>query len=338
MPAWVEKLNQYGYERQPVLFVISYDKSEALLFSPEEAEKSGVQYSLPLFPRHMARVYDKEIRFEKRPVSYKHYSKAFEEVRREFERGNTFLLNLTFPSQISTNMSLNDIFNHSDAPYRLLIPGRFTLFSPESFVRIENNEIASFPMKGTAKAGEKDAKKHLIEDSKELAEHTAVVDLIRNDLSMVAKNVTVPRFRYLESFQELLQVSSEIRGTLAANWRCRLGEIFECILPAGSISGAPKKKTMDIIRTVEGYDRGFFSGVFGYFDGDRVDSGVMIRFTEQTPDGLVFKSGGGLMVYSDPQKEYNELVQKVYLPMKQLRHSIDPIKTGAAKNVRIMEN
>ncbi len=320
MSTWVDKLNYYGQKRRPVLFIIAYDKSKALIFSPDEAKNADVLYNLPFFPRHKSSSFSGDICFHATPVPFERYLKAFKKVKHEFIRGNTFLLNLTFPTKIHSNMSLKEIFYHTDAPYRLYVPGLFTLFSPESFIRIENNKIASFPMKGTADAGETDAKRRLLDDSKELAEHTAIVDLIRNDLSMVSKNVTVPRFRYVEKFhamnKELLQTSSEVRGLLEPHWNERLGEIFDRLLPAGSISGAPKKKTLDIIRHVEGYERGFFSGVFGFFDGKRVDSGVMIRFVERSGEDLLFKSGGGLMIYSDPEKEYKELIQKVYLPIK----------------------
>jgi len=85
-------------------------------------------------------------------------------------------------------------------------------------------------------------------------------------------------------------------------------------LPAGSISGAPKKSTLEIIKNVEGYERGFFSGVFGYYDGEKLDSGVMIRFIEQKDGELLYKSGGGITLDSNSTSEYNELLDKIYLP------------------------
>ena len=87
------------------------------------------------------------------------------------------------------------------------------------------------------------------------------------------------------------------------------------MLPAGSISGAPKKKTLEIIEEAEGYDRGFFTGVFGYFDGRNLDSAVMIRFIERQGDQLVFKSGGGVTSFSECKQEYVELIDKVYVPI-----------------------
>lgn len=172
-------------------------------------------------------------------------------------------------------------------------------------------------MKGTIDANIKDAKSIILNDIKEMAEHTMIVDLLRNDLSMVSKNVKVNRFRYIDKIKagnkELFQVSSEIEGELSENWQNRLGDIIISLLPAGSISGTPKKKTLEIIKDIEIYDRGYFSGIFGYFDGERVDSGVMIRFIEKDKNGFIYKSGGGITIDSDVKKEYQEMIDKVYL-------------------------
>jgi len=131
--------------------------------------------------------------------------------------------------------------------------------------------------------------------------------------------VKVERFRYVEEITalntKLLQVSSEISGELDINWQENLGNILDAILPAGSVTGAPKKKTIEIIKDQEKYERGYYTGVFGYFNGDSLDSGVMIRFIENINGELFYKSGGGLTIYSDLQKEYDELIEKIYIPV-----------------------
>lgn len=136
---------------------------------------------------------------------------------------------------------------------------------------------------------------------------------------MVAGNVRVTRFRFVERIRtmqtDLLQVSSEIKGDLPADYQKRIGDILFSLLPAGSICGAPKEKTLDIIRQAEGYDRGFYTGVCGYFDGLDMESAVMIRYIEQQGDHLVFKSGGGVTSQSQCDSEYNELIQKIYVPV-----------------------
>jgi para-aminobenzoate synthetase component 1 len=94
-----------------------------------------------------------------------------------------------------------------------------------------------------------------------------------------------------------------------------LGDILFALLPAGSICGAPKQKTLEIIEHAEGYDRGFYTGICGWFDGENLNSAVMIRFVEQQGDKLIFKSGGGITSRSELIKEYQELNQKVYVPI-----------------------
>lgn len=195
----------------------------------------------------------------------------------------------------------------------------FVCFSPETFVRIKGGRIYSYPMKGTLDASLPDAEKQLMEDEKEAAEHATIVDLIRNDLSRVAEDVRVDKYRYIDVLHtnkgDILQTSSEISGRLPEDYRNHLGEILAAQLPAGSITGAPKAKTMQIIHEAEGYDRGFYTGIMGIYDQDELNSAVMIRFIEEEDeDRKYFKAGGGITSKSDCRKEYEEVIQKIYLP------------------------
>ena len=224
----------------------------------------------------------------------------------------------------------------------------FVCFSPETFVRIKGGRIYSYPMKGTLDASLPDAEKQLMEDRKEAAEHATIVDLIRNDLSRVAENVRVDKYRYIDVLHtnkgDILQTSSEISGRLPEDYPHHLGEILDAQLPAGSITGAPKDKTMQIIQEAESYDRGFYTGIMGIYDQGELNSAVMIRFIEEETspvdfetDGeknfkakegkasegkepkanrkLYFKAGGGITSKSDCRKEYEEVIQKIYLPI-----------------------
>ena len=225
------------------------------------------------------------------------------------------------------------------------ISNPFVCFSPETFVRIKNGRIYSYPMKGTLDASLPDAERLLMEDEKEAAEHATIVDLIRNDLSRVAENVRVDKYRYIDILHtnkgDILQTSSEISGRLPEDYQEHLGEILDAQLPAGSITGAPKDKTMQIIHEAEGYDRGFYTGIMGIYDQGELNSAVMIRFVEEEAssvdfeaDGeknfktgggkepkasreLYFKAGGGITSKSDCRKEYEEVIQKIYLPIQE---------------------
>jgi len=253
------------------------------------------------------------------PPTFKNYSKAFNKVLKEINIGNSYLLNLTFKSKIETNLSLKDIFLSSKAKYKLWFRDRFVVFSPETFVQIKEGNISSFPMKGTIDANISGAKNVLLNDEKETAEHHTIVDLIRNDLAIVAEDVFVEEFKHIEKLftnkGDLLQMNSKITGRLPGNYKESLGDILLELLPAGSISGAPKQKTVQIIKDVENYNRGYYTGVFGYFDGKNLASAVMIRFIEKEDDELYFKSGGGITSMSDVKKEYDELIRKIYVPI-----------------------
>jgi para-aminobenzoate synthetase component 1 len=318
---FIKQVNKFAAGHVPFLFIIDFEMLQFELFRAEEAAASGVFYTIrgaTNLPAEGNPV-PSGFTFDADPIPFSRYQQAFDLVRKNIIHGNTFLLNLTFPTPIRTSLSMEEIFRMSVAPYRLLFRDQFVVFSPECFIRIHEDQIYSYPMKGTIDAATPDAEKVLMNNKKEQWEHHTIVDLIRNDLSMVSEDVNVSRFRYVDRIQthrhQLLQVSSEIRGRFRTDWRASLGNILTAMLPAGSISGAPKHKTVDIIREAEPESRGFFTGIFGVFDGESLDSAVMIRFIERTPEGLRFRSGGGITGSSDPESEYREMIDKVYVPI-----------------------
>ncbi|MEJ5302870.1 MAG: aminodeoxychorismate synthase component I [Bacteroidales bacterium] len=312
-------MNNLGAQGIPFLFIISFLKDKNICLPLGEINPGIIGYDIAGNSNTPKTNYNFHFNFEAMPVSYEDYLTRFEKVMQHIRFGNTYLINLTLPTPIRTSLNLHEIFQRSKAPYKLWLKNNFTVFSPEIFIRVKDGRIYSYPMKGTLDASIANADKILLESPKERAEHFTIVDLIRNDLSMVSTGVNVKRFMYLDRIKthkgELLQASSEIEGILPTDWKQNLGEWFLQLLPAGSISGAPKRKTVEILLNVEGYNRGFYTGVFGIFDGEGIESAVMIRFIEETPQGLVFKSGGGITFRSDPWQEYQELIQKVYVPI-----------------------
>ncbi len=316
-----ERMNQLGRQRIPFLCIIDFDRQQPILLPLDEINQEEVLYDIngrsntPLVADSPAGSFY----FDKKPVSLEEYQQAFEVVKYHLQAGNSFLVNLTFPTPVNTNLSLKDIFFHSQARYKLWLRDRFVVFSPEIFIRIEQGVISSYPMKGTINAQVPDAQNKLLNNPKELAEHVTIVDLIRNDMSTIASQVAVKRFRYVDHLsvhdKELLQVSSHITGLLPANYHEHLGDIIWAMLPAGSVSGAPKAKTLAIIQEAETYHRGYYTGIVGLFDGENWDSGVMIRFIENIDGKLYFKSGGGITAQSDLRSEYEEFIEKIYVPI-----------------------
>lgn len=372
----IDKINRLASQDEPFLFVINYQGDKAFIrllsdINPEEClfdfegrgnwreNHSEEMGDFKRIYEENSREIPKEISEKKKfrgtpldsPISwqiipplYNNYERSFGIVKSNIMAGNSYLTNLTCRVPVSCNLSLEDIFHRAKGKYKLLLRRKrnlnpFVCFSPETFVRIKGGRIYSYPMKGTLDASLPDAEKQLMEDRKEAAEHATIVDLIRNDLSRVAENVRVDKYRYIDVLHtnkgDILQTSSEISGRLPEDYPQHLGEILDAQLPAGSITGAPKDKTMQIIHEAEGYDRGFYTGIMGIYDQGELNSAVMIRFVEEeaspskTEKGknsevsreLYFKAGGGITSKSDCRKEYEEVIQKIYLPIQENPYS-----------------
>jgi para-aminobenzoate synthetase component 1 len=312
-----KQIDQLGQNRTPFLFIISYDQTK-IFAQPLNELDNDIYYKLEEWRNYPVKKREKPLHFSKSPVAFPTYKKALDEILEEIRSGNTYLLNLTFKTPIETNYSLKEIFTYAHAKFKLYFKDEFVCFSPERFVEISDNGIATYPMKGTIDANLPNAKERILSNEKEMAEHVMIVDLMRNDLGIIGSEIKVEKFRYVEKIKaggkELLQVSSKITAKLASNWREELGSLLSKLLPAGSITGTPKKSTVEIIERIEDFDRGFYTGVFGVFDGDSLRSGVMIRFIDKEKGKLYYKSGGGITIDSDAKQEYEELVDKIYLP------------------------
>ena len=370
----IDKINRLAIQDESFLFVINYQGDKAFIrqlsdINPEEClfdfegrgnlshvwketSEEGTSeeetWKKETWKEEISEEEISETTWQIEPPLYEDYERSFNIVKSNIMAGNSYLTNLTCRVPVSCNLSLEEIFHRAKGKYKLLLRRKRTLtpfvcFSPETFVRIKGGRIYSYPMKGTLDASLPNAEKLLMEDRKEAAEHATIVDLIRNDLSRVAEDVRVDKYRYVDVLHtnkgDILQTSSEISGRLPEDYPHHLGEILDAQLPAGSITGAPKDKTMQIIHEAEGYDRGFYTGIMGIYDQGELNSAVMIRFIEEETspvdfeaDGkknfkanegkkpkesreLYFKAGGGITSKSDCRREYEEVIQKIYLPI-----------------------
>lgn len=313
-------MNDWGRKNIPFMFIIDFEMLKPLLFKLDEIDTNEILYNMNGFTNvSHDNAPEKKVSLEKFPISPEDYLLKFNKIQEHISAGNTYLLNLTCVTPVNINLSLKEIFHRAKTKYKIWYKDEWVCFSPETFIRVNDGVISTFPMKGTIDASVENAAKVIIDDSKETAEHYTIVDLMRNDLNMVAGHVRVVKFRYIEQIstneKELLQVSSVIEGNLKSDYTHRLGDIIYSLLPAGSVSGAPKRKTTEIISETEGYQRGYYTGICGIFDGKDIDSCVLIRFIEKTDNGLIYKSGGGITSCSDPETEYREMLDKVYVPI-----------------------
>ena len=304
----------------PFLFIIDFKAQQVEVFEEHEILENGIQVQFRNFCKTKNQLStQEEVRLKAFPEEPESYAEGFENVQKNLRLGNSYLTNYTRKTRIETNLSLEEIFYISEAKYKVLYRDQFVCFSPETFVEVKDGRVYTHPMKGTIDAAVENAVQELKNSVKEKAEHYTVVDLLRNDLSMVADDVRVDEFQRIDLIKtrqkNLFAMSSEISGDVKPEFCGKIGSLLNKLLPAGSILGAPKPKTLEIILESEGYDRGFYTGICGWFDGKNTDSCVLIRFIEKENEELYFKSGGGITHMSKLQDEYEEMKNKIYVPI-----------------------
>ncbi|MGV2451326.1 UNVERIFIED_CONTAM: aminodeoxychorismate synthase component I [Ralstonia mannitolilytica] len=313
-------MDELSLQKVPYFFIIDFLSENVEIYQENKIEKEGLIVDFQEFSTSKAtHTLDKKVVWKSFPEELESFQAGFDKVQKNIRLGNSYLVNYTRKTRIETNLTLEEIFYHSNAKYKVFYKDFFVFFSPETFVKIIEGKIFTYPMKGTIDASIENAAEILKNDKKEKAEHYTVVDLLRNDLSMVADDVKVDQFQQIDFIKtrqkDLYAMSSEISGMIKPEYEGKVGSIMKKLLPAGSILGAPKPKTLEIILDAEGYDRGYYTGICGWFDGQNVDSCVMIRFIEKEGDQLYFKSGGGITHMSKLEDEYQEMKNKIYVPI-----------------------
>ena len=379
-PTAIKTINQLASEKRPFLLIASFDTQTNIVLPLSEIDPSeiafdfnGKQNNIEKFTEWVDHKRAEERRspaskkafldesmpviWQPEPIPFARYQSSFTQLMMALKNGEISLANLTFPTLVKCNLTLPEIFQRTQAKYRLWLKGEFCSFSPETFITIKDNVIATYPMKGTINAAIPNALERLMEDPKEIDEHETVAQEAIRDISLVANNARITRFRYIDRISrgdgEILQSSSMIEGDLPKNYRESLGDLFYQLLPAGSITGSPRDKATEILTQIESYSRHFYSGVAAIFDGENLDSTVLIRYLEEqtrqnnnatddminnTIDNVIddvaddmadnisdqtvsplyhytFKSGGGITAMSNVENEYHELIEKIYLPI-----------------------
>jgi anthranilate synthase component I len=205
------------------------------------------------------------------------------------------------------------------SPYTFILDaGDFALVgaSPEVHVRLTDGLVEIRPIAGTRRRGatpEEDTalEQELLADAKERAEHLMLVDLARNDIGRVCKfgSISVPHYMFVERYSHVMHIVSQVEGQIAPGKTAF--DLMRATFPAGTVSGAPKVRAMQIIAENESVQRGFYAGALGYFGYDgNLDSCITLR-TALLKDGLIhIQAGGGVVADSDPAEEYQETVNK----------------------------
>jgi para-aminobenzoate synthetase component 1 len=253
------------------------------------------------------------------------------QIKEFISRGDTYQANLTqkFRVELSPGLRAADIFlrlrRDNPAPFAAFIDRGDSIVvsaSPERFFRVANGRIETSPIKGTRSRGadrdeDEKLRNELLVSAKDRAENTMIVDLLRNDLGRVCKfgTVVVDALCELEELPTLFHLVSTVSGELEHG--IEFGDIIRAIFPCGSITGAPKIRTMEIIDDIESEPRGLSMGAIGYFVPETgfdlkpgIDLSVAIRTMVIRDSVAEFNVGGGVVSDSDPDAEYEESLLK----------------------------
>lgn len=328
MEDFVAKANDLGAQGRDFFYIIDFEKRMPFICPLDQLSSYGVSLYFrdfwSNFDRHPSSAHKLTLDLDPVMPSATRYRQGFDLVQREQNMGNSYLTNLTWPIPLGLPVLPPDIEAHIQAPFIVKVddlrisPWPFICFSPESFVSIDGRSMTTRPIKGTARGSEVQGKR-LMDSDKELAEHITLVDLLRNDLGQLGTAVRVEQFRRMFAIplgkENLYQTESIISAQLDPQWPNSLGTILDRLTPAGSVSGAPKRSTCDIIARAEPEARGFYTGVAGIVLGNQMRSAVLIRYMEHHDSGLRFRSGGGITIYSSMEDEYRELEDKIGVPL-----------------------
>lgn len=258
-------------------------------------------------------------------ISYKEYENSLKRIKEHIALGNTYQVNYTYEYLVDKCSSSLSIYEHiltnQKTPYNVFLKNKYEeilSFSPELFFEIENNTIRTKPMKGTVGRGKnkKEDEKNidfLKNDIKNKAENVMIVDLLRNDLGKIAKTVSVKvdKLFEIETHKTLHQMTSEVTAELMPD--ITLFEIFKAIFPCGSITGAPKIRTMQIIEDEEKGKRDIYCGAIGLISKEKTVFSVPIRILHKLNDEKFYRLrvGGAIVWDSDILDEWEETRTKI---------------------------
>jgi anthranilate synthase component 1 len=300
----------------------AYDRALARIDDVEERLAQPLQVPQPPEP-------DAEPPEIRSTMTAEQYRDAVKRCKEYIQAGDIFQVvpsqRLTIPLRTDPVLIYRQLRAINPSPYLFFLraPGHIVLgASPEILVRLEGRRICLRPIAGTCARGDTEEQdlaleRQLLSDPKELAEHVMLVDLGRNDVGRVAEigSVHVDEFQVIERYSHVMHIVSNVRGLLREG--ADAIDLLRACFPAGTLTGAPKVRAMEIIDELESERRGIYGGCVGYIDdlGD-MDMCIAIR-TLLVKDGFIYaQAGGGVVADSDPQLEYEESLQKANAPLR----------------------
>ncbi len=253
----------------------------------------------------------------------KTYCEMVEKAKHHIHEGDIFQIvlsnRLSAPFEGSLLNTYRVLRTINPSPYMFYFSGtdvEVAGASPETLVKLENGVLHTFPLAGTRPRGkteeeDKALETELLADEKELAEHNMLVDLGRNDLGKISKfgTVQVEKLHSIERYSHVMHIGSTVRGEIHEN--CDGLDAIEAVLPAGTLSGAPKIRACQLIGELENNKRGIYGGAIGYIDfNGNMDTCIAIRIAYKKNGKVFVRSGAGIVADSVPEKEYEECINK----------------------------
>ena len=255
-------------------------------------------------------------------ISKSEYIQNVKKIKEHIKEGDIYQANYTTRFQLtSPHDTIDAYFNLRElnpAPYASYLNfGNYQLLSssPERMFTLKENQISTCPIKGTIAIGSNNAEREtnlsaLLNSAKDKAELLMIVDLMRNDLGKIANTGTVNIGSLFkpEIYSSLIHLVSDISAEINSN--CSLHEIISALIPGGSITGAPKKRAIEIIDSVEQFPRFVYTGSIGYISKEKIDFNIAIRTMYQYNNHYFIHAGGGIVADSNPDDEYDEMLLK----------------------------
>ena len=272
---------------------------------------------------------------EVRPLfNEEEYCSMVERAKHHIKEGDIFQVVLSNRLEADYEGSILNVYralrSMNPSPYMFYFSGtdvEVAGASPETLVKLENGDLYTFPLAGTRPRGktpeeDKALEEDLLADPKELAEHNMLVDLGRNDIGKISNfgSVEVIKYHSIERYSHVMHIGSTVKGRIRDDKDAL--DAVDAILPAGTLSGAPKIRACKIINELEGNKRGIYGGAIGYIDfGGNLDTCIAIRLAYKKNGKIYVRSGAGIVYDSVPAKEYRECINKAAAVIKAIENA-----------------
>ncbi len=320
----------FDHIRQKLIVIINIDTSKNIEQEYEKATKKAEEYEEFIKAQYIPLPNKSEEKPSfKSNKSYQDFCKMVDKCKEYIKNGDIFQAVLSQRFEADYNSDLMNFYR----ALRTINPSPYMYFmkcddievagaSPETLVRVQDEEIFTFPIGGTRKRGEneekdKEIQSELLSDPKEIAEHNMLVDLARNDVGRVAEigSVSVEKYMSVQKYSHVMHITSEVKGKKRMDFDSL--DVLSSILPAGTLSGAPKIRAAEIIDELEGENRGIYGGGLGYISySGNLDFAITIRTAVKLKNKVYVQAGGGIVLDSVPEKEYEESINKASAVIK----------------------